>query len=400
LNLTTSIVLSIDKSCWKSFQGQLHLSESCYRDGILFTYWGRRGALSRFALEVGREALANSHYRAALSVSRDNADFQAIRDIGGNLVPVRLFSTNLGAITQSWRIPIVRRQLVSCIERQKIGTVVELMPHVWSPFIMPAMKASGVRYISIVHDADAHPGDRTGLVKSLLNRAVGNADLVLTLSGAVAGRLEAMERVDARKIFTLFHPDLHYGDPYETPRALSPNRPPKLLFLGRILHYKGLPIFIDAVEQLRSEGYEVEVGVFGEGALGRNTDRLKTLGAKVVNHWLSRGEIASALASYDIMVLSHVESSQSGVAATAFGAGMPVVCTPVGGLPEQVLDGVTGFVARRADGPALAESIKRLVSDPQLYQAMSKAIIDTRNQRSMARFVQDCVAHARYAHAS
>jgi glycosyltransferase involved in cell wall biosynthesis len=153
---------------------------------------------------------------------------------------------------------------------------------------------------------------------------------------------------------------------------------------------------IDAVEQIRADGCPVELGVFGAGPLGQSARRLHDLGAEVINQWLSKDEISSILARYDIMVLSHVEASQSGVAATAFGAGMPVVCTPVGGLPEQILDGVTGLVARRADGPALADAIMRLVRDPQLYNAMSTAVVDTQDQRSIARFVEDCVAHARH----
>lgn len=371
------------------------LLSNCLHDGILFTYWGRRGALSRFAVEVGREALSNSNYRAALSVSVDNEDFPAIRDIGGELFPLRLFSSDLGAITQSWRIPFVRTQLTSWIKQAQIGTVIELMPHIWSPFIMPAVKALGVRYVSIIHDADAHPGDRTSLAKGLLDRSIDTADLLFTLSGAVAGRLEAMDRINPKNIFTLFHPDLHYSDA-PAPRRVLPDRPPRLLFLGRILHYKGLPILIDAVEQIRADGCRVELGVFGAGPLGQSARRLHDLGAEVINQWLSKDEISSILARYDIMVLSHVEASQSGVAATAFGAGMPVVCTPVGGLPEQILDGVTGLVARRADGPALADAIMRLVRDPQLYNAMSTAVVDTQDQRSIARFVEDCVAHARH----
>jgi glycosyltransferase involved in cell wall biosynthesis len=365
-------------------------------DGILFIYWGRRGALSRFVLEVGREALSNCNYRAALSVSEYNEDFEAIRDMGGELLPLRLFSSNLEALTQSWRIPFVRRKLISWIQKARIGTVIELMPHVWSPFIMPAVKALGVRYVTVIHDADPHPGDRTNIVKGLLDRAIDTADVILTLSGAVAGRLEAFGKVDVGKIFPLFHPDLHYGDAPPLGRSL-PDPPAKLLFLGRILPYKGLPMLIDAVEKLRSDGYRVDLGVFGSGPLGNSARRLEALGAEVVNRWLSNHDIASALARYDIMVLSHVEASQSGVAAAALGAGMPVICTPVGGLPEQIMDGVTGFVARRADGPALADAITRLTGDPQLYQAMSAAIVNTRDQRSIARFVEDCVAHARHA---
>jgi glycosyltransferase involved in cell wall biosynthesis len=351
--------------------------------------------LSRFALEVGRAVLSQSRFRATLSVSIDNENYAAISDIGGGLLPLRFFSSNIGALAQNWRIPVLRRQLATWIEREQIGAVIELMPHVWSPFIMPSLKSLGVRYVSVIHDADAHPGDRSSLAKFLLDRAVDNADLVLTLSGAVAGRLEATERISPKKIFTLFHPDLHYGAPAR-PRRLTPGEPLRVLFLGRILHYKGLPILIDAVEQLRADGHAIAFGVFGEGPLKASADRLRALEAEVINRWLSDDEIAAVLGRYDVMVLPHVEASQSGVAATAFGAGLPVVCTPVGGLPEQVLDGVTGLVARRADGPALADAILRLARDPQLYHAISSTVVETREERSIYRFVDDCVAHARH----
>ena len=372
------------------------LSKQLIPGRVLFTYWGRRGALSRFAFEVGREALLNPDANAAISVSVNNENFEMIRQIEGEMLPLQLFSTNYGPITHAWRIPIIRRRLVSWVERMGVDTIVELMPHVWSSFIMPAVKKIGVRYATVVHDAVAHPGDFTGLAKGLLDRAIDSADVVLTLSGAVAGRIEAQGRIDPSKIFTLFHPDLHYGG-QATRRKRVLGAPLKLLFLGRILHYKGLPILIDAVEQLSQSGVAVELGVFGEGTLGRNAQRLKSLGAQVVNRWLTEDEIANALAHYDAMVLPHIEASQSGVAATAFGSGMPVICTPVGGLPEQVLDGITGLVARRADGPALAEAISWLARDPQLYGAMSSAIVNTQDQRSIARFVQDSTSHARYA---
>ena len=87
-------------------------------------------------------------------------------------------------------------------------------------------------------------------------------------------------------------------------------------------------------------------------------------------------------------------SSQSGVAATALGAGLPVVATPVGGLIEQIKDGQTGILAARADAPALAQAIKRLLLDPPLYRAICENIQQTGDERSMRRFVENCVSHA------
>jgi len=357
---------------------------------VMFTYWGRRGALSQIALEVGRTALVSERLAATISVSRQNDNFAAFEQLGGALFPIDTFRSNAGALLQSWRIPLLRRALYARVCRERIQAVIELMPHVWSSWVMPAARLAGATYCTVIHDADRHPGDPTGLVKELLDRSIRSADVVLTLSAAVAARLSSFDRVASDRLFTLFHPDLTYRAP-QAPAPPEPGEPLRLLFFGRIMPYKGLSLFLDAVDLLRQEGIAVQIGVFGEGSLGANAKRLGRMQAEVVNRWLSEAEIADLLVRYHAMVLSHTEASQSGVIATAFGAGLPVIATPVGGLIEQVRDGVTGVVARRTDAMALAEAVKRLLLDRNFYHVTCANISRLSEERSMARFVRDIV---------
>jgi glycosyltransferase involved in cell wall biosynthesis len=359
----------------------------------MFTYWGRRGPLSQFALELGRTAQAEPGIRAVLSISRQNENFDAFRVLGPALFPVNTFQTNIGAVTQAWRIPFLRRELLRRIRRDKIKAIIELMPHVWTRLVSREFRRLGVRYVTVVHDADPHPGDRTGVLNGWLDASMRTADVVLTLSAAVAERLGCLGWVPRSKIFPLFHPDLSYAPPV----ALHPPREGevlRLLFLGRIMPYKGLSLFLDAVDVLRHRGVAVKVGVYGEGKLGSNTTRLEAMGAEVVNRWLSVREIGSILPHFHAVVLSHLEASQSGVAAAALGAGLPVIATPVGGLVEQIIDGVTGIIAERAEAHALAEAIMRLHVSPELYCAICDGIARTRENRSMVKFVKDAVSHA------
>ena len=78
----------------------------------------------------------------------------------------------------------------------------------------------------------------------------------------------------------------------------------------------------------------------------------------------------------------------------ALAAGAPMVATPVGGLVEQVQDGIIGTIASSVDAPALAAAVKRLVLDPVLYKSVCTNIAQRADQRSMSRFVRDCVACA------
>ncbi len=283
---------------------------------VMFAYWGRRGALPQFTLEVARTALADPGIAASISVSRQVENFSTYRAAGLEraLFAIDTFHSGAGALLQAWRIPLLRRRLYQRLRQDRTEAVIELMPHIWSPLVMPVVHAAGARYLTIIHDADAHPVDPTSRIKSLIDRAMTRADLVVTLSSAVADRLLATGRVPEDRLLPLFLPDLGYG-PVQPRTPPAPGQPWRLLFFGRIMPYKGLGLFLDSIDQLRREGQAVEAGIFGEGSLAPHADRLARMqGVEVVNHWLTAPEIADAFSRYHAIVLSHTEASQSGVA--------------------------------------------------------------------------------------
>lgn len=359
----------------------------CSMNKVLYLYWGRRG-LSQFVKQFAGVIAARPD-RAFLSISRQNEDYDSFKEFEDRLITVETFCSNIGAVTQAGRILSIRRQLSNFIKNNQIAAVADLMPHVWSPFVISAIRAAGARYCVVVHDAKPHPGDyRTFSVSHFLEIAHARADLVFTLSRAVAGRLE-QEGIDYQKIYPLFHPDLKFNS--DTPARSPPmeNEPYRLVFLGRIMPYKGLALFLDAVEILRRDSVLVDALILGDGSAGSLTSRIEQLGVRFINRWAAPNEIAEALAWCHTVVLSHIEASQSGIAAAALGAGVPVVCTPVGGLAEQIFHLQTGLVAAAVDGHAVAESVKTLLGDPTLYRAICYNISRTSGERSMERFFED-----------
>lgn len=371
----------------------MHRREGSHLLNVHFTYWGRRGALSQFTLELARAASSSTDINASFSVSRQNECFADYAELGASLLPIDTFNSHAGALLNTWRIPAIRRELATHIRRARIAAVIELMPHVWSPFIMPAVQAAGIKYCVVVHDARPHPGDRTAWVKPLADSMIRRADTIFTLSTSVAHQLREHDTRLSGKMKTLFHPNLQYG-PRNAFSDTRPSEPFRLLFLGRILPYKGLSLFIDTVAQLQAEGFHVEAGVFGEGDLSFHQERLQQINAEVVNRWLSGEEIDAALKKFHAVVLSHIEASQSGVAAAAFGAGVPVIATPVGGLREQVIDGINGTLASSVSAPALAQAAKRLFLSPALYQSVRKYIANSMNDQSMSQFLRAITSQA------
>lgn len=369
----------------------------------MFTYWGRRGAITQMAREIADATQARDDLAATISVSRQNESFAAFEPFADRLFAVQTFMSSKGAAAGLWRVPALRRQLLERLKNDRTDIVVDLMPHVWAPFLAPAIRSAGVRYAPFVHDPEPHRGDRTALFNRFALRALAHADQVICLSASVRDRLIASGRAPADRIITLFHPDYDYGARANRSPP-KPGEPWRLLFLGRIMAYKGLDLFVTAAEHLKRSGRPIEVGVFGEGPLGDLAARLDVLGAEVVNRWLDEREISGALDRYHVMVLSHTNASQSGVVAAAHGAGMPIVSTPVGGLLDQISDGKTGLFAARVDADSLAQAIDRLISEPDLYDHICRGIEDRRKARSVDAFLTalvsglDPVARCRSGH--
>ena len=110
----------------------------------------------------------------------------------------------------------------------------------------------------------------------------------------------------------------------------------------------------------------------GEGDAEALAPGLSALpGVEVRSGWLGEAEMARLIAGADAVVLPYREASQSGVAPLAHGFGVPVVATPVGGLAEQLHDGVDGILTRAVTAEALAETMARLC-DPGRHAALAQ----------------------------
>ena len=90
--------------------------------------------------------------------------------------------------------------------------------------------------------------------------------------------------------------------------------------------------------------------------------------------WTGLIEDPFAVGVYDvadiICQLSQWEELFGWMIAEGMAYGKPIVATRVGGIPELVSDGVSGFLVERNDIPAAAEKLLRLVQDPELRHKM------------------------------
>lgn len=352
---------------------------------ILFIYWGRRGAMSQFTLELARVAARIPGLNAKFSVSTGNELLDEITEAGNQVLPIESFKSNVGAVSSMGRVLRLKRMMRDTIERHEIDTVVVLMSHVWTPLVAEDIKKAGARLVVVVHDAYGHTGDPAGLVNRWLLRDAEKADVIITLSDHVRKALQNRLAVAPERLRTLFHPIYSYGHAVADGERPSPLR---ILFFGRILPYKGLGILVEAAERLVAAGRPLVLGVVGEGSLKGYEARLQRLGARVVNRWIAHAEVSRHFRSYDVVAAPYIEASQSGVISAAMGCGLPVVATPVGGLGEQIVDGVTGILAREATPSSFAEAIERLIVEPELIHRLRRGVAQASQNLSMCTFLR------------
>ncbi len=145
--------------------------------------------------------------------------------------------------------------------------------------------------------------------------------------------------------------------------------------LGRLTAAKGLHHLLDAVAVLCAEGLEVRVLVAGEGAEGESlreqASRLRIDDTVDFKGFIADSDVIDFLAGIDIFVLPSLSEGLPYVLSEAMRAGVAIIATAVGGVPEMIDDDMTGLLVQPGNHLELAEAIERLVGDSDLRQRMA-----------------------------
>jgi glycosyltransferase involved in cell wall biosynthesis len=159
--------------------------------------------------------------------------------------------------------------------------------------------------------------------------------------------------------------------------ANSPNdytQPTRLIMVARFnFQQKDQPTLMRSLKELGDQ--RVHLSLAGTGP---NFDQGKALATELgvassISFLGDRADIPELLAANHIFILStHYEGFPISIL-EAMRAGMPIIATAVNGIPEQIIDGVTGLLVPPEDPTALAQAIKRLAADPILRQQLGQA---------------------------
>ncbi|KPV43615.1 glycosyltransferase family 4 protein [Alicyclobacillus ferrooxydans] len=154
------------------------------------------------------------------------------------------------------------------------------------------------------------------------------------------------------------------------------HKPMRLIFVGRVIQLKGVLVLVAAIRQLTRQGIPVRLTI-----VGRTPPWERGYGAKVRSaikglpiEWhgfVSPRRLPSLLKEHDVLVLPSQRREAFGlVNLEAMAAGLPVIASRVGGIPEVVTEKSGVLVDKYASAAAFAEAISRLSNNPRLYSTL------------------------------
>lgn len=238
-------------------------------------------------------------------------------------------------------------------------------------FLLPAFSLR-VPVLLHLHGAEFrefYGRESSPFVQRLIRFVFERASRVVVLSSG--WREWVQDQFPEARVFVIYNP---VALPEYSPDAVRDSD--SLLFLGRLGERKGTFDLIEALARLAPAFPNVKLLLGGDGELDAVQARATALGvaANVETLGWVRGEDKHALlARASIYVLPSYNEGLPVSVLEAMAAGLPVVSTPVGGVPEAVADGVEGYLVQPGDVAALSERLERLLSDSDLRHRMGVA---------------------------
>ncbi|MEQ1758401.1 MAG: glycosyltransferase [Vicinamibacterales bacterium] len=267
--------------------------------------------------------------------------------------------------------------------------------------LTPAIEASGVSHLhahfataaaevaSCVGRALSLPCSFTAHAKDIFHESVSAARLesllreaafVVTVSDYNVGHLR---QVAPGAAGTSIHRIYNGVDVGAFDVADEKGRDDRILGVGRLVEKKGFDVFVDAIARMRTRRPQVSATIVGTGrceaALREQIDRLGLTSHIALAGARPQAEVLELMRSHRVLAAPCVvgtDGDRDGlptVIIEAMAVGLPVVSTPVTGIPEIVRHGTTGLIVAEGDAGALAEALETLLTDDRLRTRLSAA---------------------------
>ena len=282
-----------------------------------------------------------------------------------------------GIFTFFFFLPITIGRLRRFVQENKIDAVAIQYPMPWM-FYFGALRKLGLKKLVVtlqgndVHDLpEYHWIDRL-LVKWLLK----NADCVVAVSKSLHDKVRQI--FAGIEIGTDIVPNgAPIGSTEERVDSRSETVPkPYILTVGQIIHRKGMDLLIRALKRARDQGQVLNLVIVGEGpeqaSLATEARELGVSDQVFFAGNQSHNETLAFFRQCSFFALASRAEGLPLVIVEAMANGKAVVATRIDGVPEIVLDGVTGLLVEPENPQLLAEALIKLHVDVDLRERLAR----------------------------
>jgi glycosyltransferase involved in cell wall biosynthesis len=217
------------------------------------------------------------------------------------------------------------------------------------------------RTVLTVHDPVGHPGQ--AVLKRWQNRAekqwFRRAERFVVHGPRLAEELAPL--VDPCRIAVIPHGVSPRSEPLARPEA------PSVLLFGRLEEYKGVDVLVEGTRFVWEQRPDVRLVVAGTGPAARLVP--KDPRVSLIPRYIAENEVDDLFAGASLVALPYTQASQSGVGVLAIAAGVPLVVSELGALPELAYD--RSFTFEPGNPRALADTILMHLDDgPEVRSAI------------------------------
>jgi glycosyltransferase involved in cell wall biosynthesis len=248
--------------------------------------------------------------------------------------------------------------------------------HHWHPFFVPVLsflcsKCTKSKKVAIVHNVLPHENETIGrILNPILYKRVHRLFV-----GATAEKKKLLDLVPGSNVEVTPHP---IYDRFTKDNKTTDQKAAKLslgysqaqtifMHLGLVRQYKGLDLLLRAFAKIKRDNIILEIsGEFYDDSQ-YYFDLIEELNLQdsvvINNRYLSDEDMSIRLAAADLMILPYRRATQSGIAMAAFAAGVPVIASDVGALPDIIVDGKNGYITKAGNVISLSEALERFIED-------------------------------------
>jgi glycosyltransferase involved in cell wall biosynthesis len=214
------------------------------------------------------------------------------------------------------------------------------------------------------------------ILRALLKNTIGKAKMILVLSDQFKRQLEGLgfpaEQINV--ITTMY--EGHYADRAQGDESSTAKERTKLVFVSRFIRCKGALIAAETVKRLVEQGYEDIFATFaGDGPdeedLRQFVQKNKLGGHVGMPGFVRDAEKRKIFEEGDIFLFpTYCQEGCPIVLLEAMGAGMAVVSTPMGAIPDIVAENKNGFLVEGQDPEDFFDKVRHLLDDRKLMQTI------------------------------